>query len=492
MILLLNVYAALSAAEPCICAVDPWSSTTLPWSRAALVPLQTAATPSTPRCDLAFQMTCEFTYQWIYYLQDVCAASDPECASPLPLQIIGMALIPACNLGASKLCVAEAFIQWSYGVSPTKRLGGARAGGALVKTGHAFSLTLAEKGAPSWTIVRDAARGVLAVNLTTDDGAPLRFEIADDRGMSPQGNDGYVKSGFGACDTAYSCSFLRTTLRQVDAATPAAAARGVGYGEWVHGTMPPQNASVLLAPKQNALALAPSNAPRNAPTPPPNATTSTGWHCFYLHLTTANGTADLDMCHSHNPAMAQFQRVQMLTPNGTRVWAEGPGAAQATPLRWWTSAATNATFAVVWRVHVPPPLDMWVLATNGSIENARDHRDRCHRRCCDILRSEKRACTDVQYREQEFCDCDGNGEEDPPPALPCRICHTVVCSSDRGGAKRGISCAADEARVDKVTLLNRGEVAVGIDTEILRTRRQVDGGDEQNVVRHPRRERDRR
>jgi len=361
MILLYVV--ALSAAEPCICAVDPWSSTTLPWSRAALVPLQTAATPSTPRCDLAFQMTCEFTYQWIYYLQDVCAASDPECASPLPLQIIGMALIPACNLGASKLCVAEAFIQWSYGVSPTKRLGGARAGGALVKTGHAFSLTLAEKGAPSWTIVRDAARGVLAVNLTTDDGAPLRFEIADDRGMSPQGNDGYVKSGFGACDTAYSCSFLRTTLRQVDAATPDAAVRGVGYGEWVHGTMPPQNASVLLAPKQNALALAPSNAPRNAPTPPPNATTSTGWHCFYLHLTTANGTADLDMCHSHNPAMAQFQRVQMLTPNGTRVWAEGPGAAQATPLRWWTSAATNATFAVVWRVHVPPPLDMWVLAT---------------------------------------------------------------------------------------------------------------------------------
>jgi hypothetical protein len=81
-----------------------------------------------------------------------------------------------------------------------------------------------------------------------------------------------------------------------------------------------------------------------------------------LHLALANGTADLDMCHSENPSMAQFARVQMLTPNGTRVWAENVYAARSTPLRFWRSGVTNKTFAVEWKIYVPPPIGIWVHA----------------------------------------------------------------------------------------------------------------------------------
>jgi hypothetical protein len=98
-----------------------------------------------------------------------------------------------------------------------------------------------------WTITRTNNRFTINVKSKND---TLIIVIGDGRGIYPQGDKGFSRSGPNKCDTAYAYSLLRTMIYGV---YKNMAFNGLGYGEHVIGTMKTE------IPVYN------------------------GWHCHYIH-----------------------------------------------------------------------------------------------------------------------------------------------------------------------------------------------------------------
>ena len=117
-------------------------------------------------------------------------------------------------------------------------------------------------------------------------GTIASFKIRD--GASPltgQGLHGFVQSGPAPCDTAVSCSLLRTRVFDATGTKEI----GMGYGEYIRGSLAPPDGTVDT-----------NHAFGHAATP--------GWHCFYMHLLRTSPALDIQACRSSAAAGSALQR----------------------------------------------------------------------------------------------------------------------------------------------------------------------------------------
>ena len=193
--------------------------------------------PNKNMCDNEMKISCDYGFQWIYYLQNI---YNHEYGT-VPFEIIGY-ILPTCNIHKYK-CYAMGIIQYSYGYG-NNRKSQKIINPILFDISIPFSLELTHKN-QIYSIYR--YNDSLIVKFPNIG----EFVIFDGRGLYPQGKNsfGYVKSGSDVCDTAYSCSYIQTKIFSMNKQI------GIGYGEFVKGTFMKNNRN-----NKNLI----------------------NWHCFYF------------------------------------------------------------------------------------------------------------------------------------------------------------------------------------------------------------------
>ena len=272
--------------------------------------------PNKNMCDNDMKISCDYGFQWVYYLQNI---YDKEYGT-IPFEIIGY-ILPICNNKYytnkyyTNKCYAIGMIQYSYGY------GNNRKSQKIINPISfdiyiPFTLQLKHNN-NMYEIYR--LNNSLVVNLP-DIG---KLTILDGRGLYPQGKKsfGYVKSGPGICDTAYSCSYIRTKIFSMNKQI------GIGYGEFVKGTFMKNNKNLI------------------------------NWHCFYFHFEISfNEKYDIQACRSKwkNMKNDPYARMQIVYPNGSHKWYEGINSVKWTrEIIYWTSPITNQTYQIGFQIYIP-------------------------------------------------------------------------------------------------------------------------------------------
>ena len=319
------------------------------------------ATPTNVNmCDPDMKISCEWGFQWIYYLQNIIT---PGKGSTEPLEIIGYIIPIGCT---NSMCLAIVIIQYSYGTGTT-RITGRKMGLKFIIPGEKFSINIKEKGI-SYSISRSPESLLVTIPDLKHIGALQIFDGVS--GMCPQGNNGYVRSGPNIHDTAYSCSFLRTTVIERISAKNI----GFGYGEFVKGTFPPNNSSKSCCNSNlhpPLLKLAAAKFPNHSvPTLQSNPNLA-GWHCFYFHMNINEQKVDVQACRSRwkNQNGDPYSRMNVIYDQNcaNRKWCECydfsnnkcPNGS-STAVQWdentitsWTSPQSNVKYNIGYTVYVP-------------------------------------------------------------------------------------------------------------------------------------------
>ena len=260
----------LGNAQQCTCSIDQNATSiwTLPWG-----------TESTPKCDLRMSINCRHQISWVYYLQNL---KDHNVSV-----LININSIQACS---QYQCRTKNLFYFAN------------------KTHH-----LIEFGSQNWNtgdwyfshtnnteIERNTLFGKPYLNLKMFD---EHLKIYDNRGMFPQGHDGFVRSGNDLCSTSYSCSLLSTQFKD-----------GIGYGEYVHGSIG-KNEKVPY------------------------------WMCFYLHF---EGN-DIQICA--DPINEQYARLHAVLKNNSFIHLQNKDVYHMLqPVRRWKSNLSGNEYIVEWDI----------------------------------------------------------------------------------------------------------------------------------------------
>jgi hypothetical protein len=309
-----------------------------------------ATKPLGNQCDNNMLINCEWGFQWIYYLQNIYYDNNGICIT-IPLEIIGYVLPISCQ-ALQNTCYAIGMIQYSYGIDdPSNKItrkSDRKIGLISYKPESPFSITLKDEFKSSWSIKRDNINPKsLKIILPIGE-----YTIQDGRGLYPQGarNDGFVKSGPNLCDTAYSCSYLRTIIKQKNNKI------GIGYGEFVKGTFPPKKSQNLCCTHRKANIIKSLLINKNTDT----NKNILNWHCFYLHFNEGlYKNIDVQACRTTWKGKTDdpYARMQIAYPNKNnkkvRKWVEGKNAVKWQNLQSWTSPTTNIKYEIGFRLFIP-------------------------------------------------------------------------------------------------------------------------------------------
>ena len=272
--LLLFLIVSNANSQLCTCAVDsihgnisPW---TYPWS-----------SEPTPKCDLSMSMNCRHNIMWTYYLQN----NYPNNISVL----ISINSIKNCT---ELLCESNSF--FFYGDRSKQII---NIGQTIIHTGDWF-LSQTIGGIVTRKTLYDMP--YLYIKYSN-----LSLKIYDNKGMFPQGNMGFIKSGKKKCSTAYSCSFLSTKF-----------VNGIGYGEYVHGSID-ENEKVPF------------------------------WMCFYLHFQGNH----INICA--DPTNKKYARIHILLSNNTYLDEQNENVYNTlTPNYFWKSPTSKQIYYIDWTINI--------------------------------------------------------------------------------------------------------------------------------------------
>lgn len=261
-----------TSSQLCTCAVD--SQIISPWT----YPL---SSENTPKCDLRMSMNCRHSIMWTYYLQNL-----------KNNKISIMISINKINNCTNYICNSNSFFFYSDRKKTIQDLGT-----TLIKTGDWYN---------SKTLFGSVSRNTLYGNpYLFINYKNLSFKIYDNKGMFPQGNMGFVRSGENLCSTAYSCSFLNTKFYN-----------GIGYGEYVHGSVD-NNEEIPY------------------------------WICFYLHFIDNH----VNICA--DPINKKYARIHILLSNGTYVQDQSESIYHSLiPNILWKSNKSKKIYFIDWNIKI--------------------------------------------------------------------------------------------------------------------------------------------
>lgn len=272
IIYLLALITNNSYAQQCTCSIDQNASSiwTLPWG-----------TESTPKCDLRMSINCRHQISWVYYLQNM---KDHNVSL-----LININTVQDCSQYQCKIKNLFYFANKTYHLLEF--------GSQNWNTGDWYS-----SQTNNTLIKRETLFGLPYLSLTMFE---QENKIYDNRGMFPQGNYGFVRSGNEVCSTAYSCSLLSTKL-----------SNGIGYGEYVHGSIGQQEKVPY-------------------------------WMCFYLHFE----ENDIQICA--DPINEQYARLHAVLKNNSFVHLQNKGVYQMLqPVRRWKSENSGNEYIIEWDINL--------------------------------------------------------------------------------------------------------------------------------------------
>jgi hypothetical protein len=169
LILLLFLLFINVNSQLCTCAVN--SSVNSPW-------VYPWGSENTPKCDIRMSMNCRHSIMWTYYLQNI----DNN-------KISIMISINKINNCTNNLCIANSFFFYSDRINTYQDIGI-----TYVKTGDWYF---------SKTLLGNVSRLTLYGNpFLFINYKNFSLKIYDNKGMYPQGNFGFVRSGNDTCSTA--------------------------------------------------------------------------------------------------------------------------------------------------------------------------------------------------------------------------------------------------------------------------------------------------
>ncbi len=267
--------------------------------------------PNLAKCNTFSPIKNNYGNIWYYILQNVCTSDNIYCENPIPLEIIASVNSP-CNNYISNPNKSLAMIQFSYGLNNNRIYNNEITYFDNYNSFENFNIT-------TQNMYVYKINNNIYVKLF-DNSNILKFIINDGDGITPQGFNGFVRSGPGIYDTAISCSYLNTKLY-----SDSFELIGRGYQEFIQTSGLFNKYFGLFNDKTKI---------------------DNGWSCWYFHIfdpLRTNGCA----CKNTNINGSKYERILYKDNNG-RVWKNGTNALSVLPIQKWLSPFSKTNYTIGW------------------------------------------------------------------------------------------------------------------------------------------------